>query len=134
MHQPRNRVLRETARAFAENPLGVFGADFVNDPTNQGLGYSQIRVYEEISRHRFENIDQSVYSSGYKSYFDITPDLKFILGPDCRVSNLVHCLGAGRLSNTRRCSVKSSRTSCVEDRITRRWRQSFRSLALTRSI
>ncbi|WP_372928690.1 NAD(P)/FAD-dependent oxidoreductase [Methyloceanibacter sp.] len=96
MHQPRKRVLRETARAFAESPLSVVGADFVNDPTNQGLGYSQIRVYEEISRHRFDNIGQSVYGSGYKSYFDITPDLKFILGPDHRVSNLVHCLGAGQ--------------------------------------
>jgi glycine/D-amino acid oxidase-like deaminating enzyme len=96
MHQPRKRVARETARAFAESPLGVIGADLVSDPTNQGLGYSQIRIYEEIARHRFNNIDQSIYGSGYKSYFDITPDLKFILGPDYRVSNLVHCLGAGQ--------------------------------------
>ena len=96
MHQPRKRVARETARAFAESPLGVIGADLVSDPTNQGLGYSQIRIYEEIARHRFRNIDQSIYGSGYKSYFDITPDLKFILGPDYRVSNLVHCLGAGQ--------------------------------------
>ena len=96
MHQPRKRDVRETARAFAESPLGVIGADLVSDPTNQGLGYTQIRVYEEISRYRFNNIDQSVYGSGYKSYFDITPDLKFILGPDYRVPNLVHCLGAGQ--------------------------------------
>ncbi len=96
MHQPRKRVARETARAFAESPLGVVGANFVNDPTNQGLGYTQIRVYEEISRHRFNNIDQAVYGSGYRSYFDITPDLKFILGPDHRAPNLVHCLGAGQ--------------------------------------
>lgn len=96
MHQPRKRAMRETARAFAESPLGVIGADFVNDPTNQGLGYTQIRVYEEIARHRFNNIDQTVYGSGYRSYFDITPDLKFILGPDHRVPNLVHCLGAGQ--------------------------------------
>ena len=96
MHQPRKRAMRETARAFAESPLGVIGADFVNDPTNQGLGYTQIRVYEEIARHRFSNIDQTVYGSGYRSYFDITPDLKFILGPDHRVANLIHCLGAGQ--------------------------------------
>jgi sarcosine oxidase, subunit beta len=37
-----------------------------------------------------------VYGSGYRSYFDITPDLKFILGPDTKVPNLVHCLGAGQ--------------------------------------
>lgn len=30
------------------------------------------------------------------SYFDITPDIKFILGPDSRISNLLHCLGAGQ--------------------------------------
>jgi glycine/D-amino acid oxidase-like deaminating enzyme len=96
MHQPRKRAVRETARAFAESPLAVIGADFINDPTNQGLGYTQIKVYEEIARHRFNNIDQTVYGSGYRSYFDITPDLKFILGPDHRVPNLVHCLGAGQ--------------------------------------
>ena len=96
MHQPRNRAIRETARAFAESPLAVIGADFVNDPTNQGLGYTQIKVYEEIARHRFSNIDRAVYGSGYRSYFDITPDLKFILGPDHRVPNLVHCLGSGQ--------------------------------------
>lgn len=96
MHQPRKRNQRETARAFAENPLAMLGADFVNDPVNQGLGYSQIRLYEDVARRRFDNIDRSVYGSGYRSYFDITPDLKFILGPDSRVSNLVHCLGAGQ--------------------------------------
>ena len=96
MHQPRKRALRETARSFAESPLSVIGADFVNDPTNQGLGYTQIRVYEEIAQNRFKNIDQTVYGSGCRSYFDITPDLKFILGPDHRVSNLVHCLGSGQ--------------------------------------
>jgi glycine/D-amino acid oxidase-like deaminating enzyme len=96
MHQPRKRAVRETARAFAESPLAVIGADFINDPTNQGLGYTQIKVYEEIARHRFINIDQTVYGSGYRSYFDITPDLKFIIGPDHRVPNLVHCLGAGQ--------------------------------------
>ena len=35
-------------------------------------------------------------SSGYRSYFDITPDLKFILGKDSKISNLFHCLGSGQ--------------------------------------
>jgi sarcosine oxidase, subunit beta len=96
MHQPRNRNTRETARVFSENPLTMMGADFVNDPTNQALGYSQIKLYEDMARRRFNNVDQTVYGSGYRSYFDITPDLKFILGPDHRVANLVHCLGAGQ--------------------------------------
>ena len=96
MHQPRKRGVRETARVFAENPITVMGADFVNDPTNQALGYSQIKLYEDIARRRFNNVDQTVYGSGYRSYFDITPDLKFILGPDPRVENVIHCLGAGQ--------------------------------------
>lgn len=96
MHQPRKRGAKETARAFAESPLSVIGADFVNDPTNQGLGYSQIKLFEDIARRRFNDLDKTVYGSGYRSYFDITPDLKFILGPDHRVTNLIHCLGAGQ--------------------------------------
>lgn len=96
MHQPRKRNVRETARVFAENPLSMMGADFVNDPTNQALGYSQIKLYEDIARRRFNNVDQTVYGSGYRSYFDITPDLKFILGPDHRMPNVIHCLGAGQ--------------------------------------
>ncbi len=96
MHQPRRRSVRETARAFAESTLNVTGADFINDPTQQGLGYSQIRVYEDIAKKRFKDVDSGIYGSGFRSYFDITPDLKFILGPDHRVGNLIHCLGAGQ--------------------------------------
>lgn len=96
MHQPRRRSVRETARAFAEGPLNVTGADFINDPSNQALGYSQIRVYEDIARKRLRDVDNAAYGSGYRSYFDITPDLKFILGADHRVANLIHCLGAGQ--------------------------------------
>jgi glycine/D-amino acid oxidase-like deaminating enzyme len=96
MHQPRKRSPRETARAFAENPLAMMGADFVTDPANQTLSYAQIRVYEDIVRRRFGALEPMVFGSGYRSYFDITPDLKFILGPDPRVPNLVHCLGAGQ--------------------------------------
>ena len=96
MHQPRKRGSRETARAFSESPLSVLGADFINDPTNQTLGYSQMRIYEQLARQRFSNIDRTVYGSGYRSFFDVTPDLRFILGPDPRVPNLIHSLGAGQ--------------------------------------
>ena len=96
MHQPRRRSMRETARAFAESQLSVTGADFINDPNNQSLGYSQIRIYEDIARNRFKDVGHAVYGSGYRSYFDITPDLQFVLGRDHRVGNLVHCLGAGQ--------------------------------------
>ena len=96
MHQPRKRAIQQTSSAFAENPLGLLGADFLNDPSNQALGYSQTRIYEDISKKRFSNVQQTVFSSGFRSYFDITPDLKFILGPDTKVKNLFHCLGSGQ--------------------------------------
>ncbi|OUW05850.1 MAG: hypothetical protein CBD16_00650 [Betaproteobacteria bacterium TMED156] len=96
MHQPRKRALQETSTAFAENPLAVLGADFINDPANQAIGYSQTRVYEDISKQRFSNTQQTIFSSGYRSFFDITPDLRFILGPDSKVPNLIHCLGSGQ--------------------------------------
>jgi len=96
MHQPRHRNTREIARTFSENPLHITGGDLINDPTNQSLGYGQIRIYEDIARKRFNDLDKSIYSSGYRSYFDITPDLKFILGKDSKISNLFHCLGSGQ--------------------------------------
>jgi glycine/D-amino acid oxidase-like deaminating enzyme len=39
---------------------------------------------------------EPVYAGGYQSFFDITPDLKFILGKDTKAPNLFHCLGAGQ--------------------------------------
>ena len=96
MHQPRRRNIKETARIFSEQPLHIKGADFVNEPTNQSLGYAEIRIYEDIAKKRFEDVDKAVYGSGYRSYFDITPDLKFILGRDKTVNNLFHCLGSGQ--------------------------------------
>ena len=96
MHQPRKRAVQQTSTAFAENPLAVLGADFINDPSNQAIGYSQNRVYEDIAKQRFGNIKQTIFSSGYRSFFDITPDLRFILGPDPKIKNLIHCLGSGQ--------------------------------------
>jgi glycine/D-amino acid oxidase-like deaminating enzyme len=96
MHQPRKKAVQETSTAFAENPLAVLGADFINDPSNQAIGYSQNRIYEDIAKQRFDNIKQTIYSSGHRSFFDITPDLRFILGPDTKIPNLIHCLESGQ--------------------------------------
>lgn len=96
MHQPRKRGVGETSTLFADNPLSIIGADFINNPINQMQGFSNIRLYEEIAHKRFKNLDNTVFSSGYQSYFDITPDLKFILGPDSHIDNLFHCLGSGQ--------------------------------------
>ena len=96
MHQPRKREIHETATAFIDNPIGIIGADFINDPFNQMQGLSHIRLYEEIANKRFNNLKKTVLSSGFRTYFDITPDLKFILGPDEKINNLFHCLGSGQ--------------------------------------
>lgn len=96
MHQPRKRDIQETASAFSDNPIGIIGADFINDPLNQMQGYSHVRLYEDIANRRFNNLKHTVFSSGFRTYFDITPDLKFILGPDKKIKNLLHCLGSGQ--------------------------------------
>jgi hypothetical protein len=38
----------------------------------------------------------TVFSGGFQSFFDITPNLRFILGADSLARNLYHCLGAGQ--------------------------------------
>lgn len=96
MHQPRKRGVAETSTLFADNPLGIIGSDFINNPINQMQGLSNIRLYEEIANKRFSDFKNTVFSSGFQSYFDITPDLKFILGPDSKINNLYHCLGSGQ--------------------------------------
>jgi len=46
--------------------------------------------------NRFPKLVKAIYAGGYQSFFDITPDLKFILGKDTKAPNLFHCLGAGQ--------------------------------------
>ena len=46
--------------------------------------------------NRFPKVGKAIYAGGYQSFFDITPDLKFILGKDTKAPNLFHCLGAGQ--------------------------------------
>ena len=96
MHQPRNRWLDETRSLFADNHLEIIGADFINNPVYQMQGLSNLHHYKDIANKRFNNLQNTVFSSGHQSYFDITPDLKFILGPDSKVTNLFHCLGSGQ--------------------------------------
>ena len=74
----------------------VNGGEYLNEPMNQSLAYNQIKNYEDISKKRFSNIDKTVYASGYRSFFDITPDLRFILGKDSKINNLFHNLGSGQ--------------------------------------
>ena len=64
---------------FLNDLCAVNGGEYLNEPMNQSLAYNQIKNYEDISKKRFSNIDKTVYASGYRSFFDITPDLRFIL-------------------------------------------------------
>ena len=95
-HQPRKRSVYEIAKNFLNDLTSVNGGEYLNEPMNQSLAYSQIKNYEDISKKRFSNIDKTVYASGYRSFFDITPDLRFILGKDSKYKNLFHNLGSGQ--------------------------------------
>ena len=95
-HQPRKRSVYEIAKNFLNDLTSVNGGEYLNEPMNQSLAYNQIKNYEDISKKRFSNIDKTVYASGYRSFFDITPDLRFILGKDSKYKNLFHNLGSGQ--------------------------------------
>ena len=95
-HQPRKRSVYEIAKNFLNDLTSVNGGEYLNEPMNQSLAYNQIKNYEDISKKRFSNIDKTVYASGYRSFFDITPDLRFILGKDSKFKNLYHNLGSGQ--------------------------------------
>ena len=95
-HQPRKRSVYEIAKNFLNDLTTVNGGEYLNEPMNQSLAYNQIKNYEDISKKRFSNIDKTVYASGYRSFFDITPDLRFILGRDSKYNNLFHNLGSGQ--------------------------------------
>ena len=97
MHiKPRKRSVYEIAKNFLNDLTQVNGGEYLNEPMNQSLAYNQIKNYEDISKKRFSNIDKTVYASGYRSFFDITPDLRFILGGDSKFNNLFHNLGSGQ--------------------------------------
>jgi len=96
VHQPRDRSPSAIARSFAEEPTSMKGADVFFDSSNYTASYSETNKYHEMIRDRFPYSAPYIFNGGYISFFDITPDLKFILGDDKDISNLYHCLGAGQ--------------------------------------
>ena len=96
IHQPRDRSPSSIARSFAEEPTSMKGADVFFDSSNYTASYSETNKYAEMIRDRFPNAAPYIFNGGYISFFDITPDLQFILGEDKDISNLYHCLGAGQ--------------------------------------
>jgi glycine/D-amino acid oxidase-like deaminating enzyme len=96
MHQPRSRNFKDIARAFSRTAMNPEGANVIYDALSFNVTHQQLDNYLGKVMNRFPKIGKPVYAGGYHSFFDITPDLKFILGADTQFTNLYHCLGAGQ--------------------------------------
>lgn len=96
MHQPRQRGAGSIATNFSRSVMNPAGADIIYDAANFAVTQQQLEAYAEKVRRRFARIGSPIHAGGYVSFFDITPDLNFILGFDTEIGNLVHCLGAGQ--------------------------------------
>ena len=96
MHQPRERGPHGIAASFARSMMNPVGADIIYDAANYAVTQQQSARYSDKVRERFPAVGRPIYGGGYVSYFDITPDLKFILGKDDHIANLFHVLGAGQ--------------------------------------
>ncbi|MBM3202508.1 FAD-binding oxidoreductase [Candidatus Woesearchaeota archaeon] len=96
MHQPRQRDPARIAEYFSRSSMNPAGADVIYDATNFGVTQQQLQDYATRVTHRFPRIGSPLYAGGYVSFFDITPDLRFILGEDPEIPGLYHCLGGGQ--------------------------------------
>ena len=96
MHQPRSRAPNDIARSFGRAMMNPEGANLIYDASSFSVNHEQLTQYVTKVENRFPKLGKPVYAGGYQSFFDITPDLKFILGTDTKTPNLFHCLGAGQ--------------------------------------
>jgi len=96
MHQPRARSGNAIARSFSKAMMNPDGANVIYDASSFSVNHQQLENYLKKLKNRFPKLGKAVYAGGYQSFFDITPDLKFILGKDNQAANLFHCLGAGQ--------------------------------------
>ena len=96
MHQPRARSGNAIARSFSRAMMNPQGANVIYDASSFSVNHQQLDHYLNKVENRFPKLGKAIYAGGYHSFFDITPDLKFILGKDTKAPNLFHCLGAGQ--------------------------------------
>lgn len=96
MHQPRSRLGNAIARSFSRAMMNPQGANVIYDDSSFSVNHQQLDHYFLKVENRFPKLGKAIYAGGYQSFFDITPDLKFILGKDTKAPNLFHCLGAGQ--------------------------------------
>lgn len=95
MHQPRERITTKIAENFLDEDKNIL-PDNIYDVDNLSLPQTTVDEYAKKIKNRFPKIETPIFIGGYMSFFDITPDLNFILGNDNKINNLVHCLGAGQ--------------------------------------
>jgi glycine/D-amino acid oxidase-like deaminating enzyme len=95
MHQPRERITTKIASNFLENEKYI-SPNNIYDLEHLHLPQTTVDEYAQKIKKRFARIETPIFIGGYTSFFDITPDLNFILGSDDKIHNLIHCLGAGQ--------------------------------------
>ena len=99
VHQPRLRSSTGLARIFAETSKKAYTADKIYAATATDFTdtvHSKRLAYSQILQRRLPSLNSKLFMNATVSYFDITPDLQFILGSDPSVPNLFHCLGGGQ--------------------------------------
>lgn len=96
MHQPSSRASKDIARSFSRAMMNPEGANVIYDASSFSVNHQQLEQYLQKLENRFPKLGKPVYAGVYQSFFDMTPDLKLILGQDTNAPNLLHCLGAGQ--------------------------------------
>ncbi|MGR8950065.1 MAG: NAD(P)/FAD-dependent oxidoreductase [Gammaproteobacteria bacterium] len=95
MHTPRSRDRRVIERCFEATERGEVRDHAIYDTSSRTPTWVHAAEYASKLRSRFPSLGTPTQVSGEYSYFDITPDLGFILGADTVIPNLHHNLGAG---------------------------------------
>ncbi len=97
LHRPRSRSGPRLEPPYASGePIGTDTEydDYASEPRPDRE--DAVRDYEARIRNRFADLGDIALGDGRFRYFDVTPDLQFVLGADDRVTNLYHCLGGGQ--------------------------------------
>ena len=95
MHSPRSRDSKAISRALQASDNGEIQDDVIYSSSSLLPSWIQTADYAKKLRARFPSMGTPTQISGEFCYFDITPDLGFILGADTVIPNLHHNLGAG---------------------------------------
>ena len=96
IHQPREPSGNAIARSFSRAMMNPQCANVIYDASSFSVNHQQLDHYLKKVENRFPKVGKAIYAGGYQSFFDITPDLKLILGKDTNAPNLFHCMGAGQ--------------------------------------